>query len=300
MPAAPNALVIGAPKSGTTSLYFYLRDHPDIFVPERKELHYFTYEDLLAHSEGPGDKDALKGLCATYESYLDKFSRAGSKPLRIDISPSYLYFDHVAPRIKETLGDVKIVALLRDPVQKAYSQYTHMVGDLRETLPFYEALMKEEDRRAQGWGDMWRYAESSLYTTRIRRYLDVFGKDNVKVIIFDDFVKDTPAAVRDLLQFLGVNSECDIRTEGQFNRTGPPRSKVVAKLLTRDSAVKSAVKALLPERMRMSLRQQVQNANAKEKEPMPEEARSYLGNYFREDVAALGDLLGRKLNWLKG
>jgi hypothetical protein len=294
---APNALVIGAPKCGTTSLYFYLRDRHDIFVPDRKELHYFTYEELLASSEGPGDKAVLSGLCATRESYYDQFE-AVAQAVRMDISPSYLYFDHVASRIKQELGDAKIVVMLRDPAEKAYSQYMHLVGELRETFSFEDALQAETSRREQGWGDMWRYAESSLYSKRLQTYLDVFGADSVHVILFEDFIRDSELAVGQLLRFLGADDSGEIRAEGQFNRSGAPRSKAVAKLLTQDSPVKSAVKALLPERLRMSLRMQVQNANNRDKEPMSESARSYLNSYFAEDVTLTAELLGRKLPWL--
>lgn len=294
---APNALVIGAPKCGTTSLYFYLRDRADIFVPDRKELHYFTYEDLLASSAGPGDRAVLSGLCATRESYYQQFEGA-AQPVRMDISPSYLYFDRVAPRIKAELGDVKIVAMLRDPVEKAYSQYMHLVGELRETLSFDDALQAEAARREQGWGDMWRYAESSLYSRRLNTYLEAFGADSVHVVLFEEFIKDSELSVCQLLKFLGANDSGEIRAEGQYNRSGAPRSKAVARLLTQDSPVKTAVKALLPERLRMSLRMQVQNANNREKEPMSETARDFLKDYFAEDVAATGEILGRKLPWL--
>ena len=294
---APNALVIGAPKCGTTSLYFYLRDRADIFVPDRKELHYFTYEDLLASSDGPGDRGVLAGLCATRESYYEQFENA-IQPVRLDMSPSYLYFDYVAPRIKAELGEVKILAMLRDPVEKAYSQYMHLVGELRETLSFDDALQAEVSRREQGWGDMWRYAESSLYSKRLKTYFEVFGAESVHVVLFEEFVKDSEHSVGQLLKFLGADASGEIKAEGQFNRSGAPRSKAVARLLTQDSPVKSAVKALLPERLRMSLRMQVQNANNREKEPMSESARRYLTDFFTEDVAATEKLLGRKLPWL--
>ncbi|HZA66279.1 MAG TPA: hypothetical protein VE592_04975, partial [Geminicoccaceae bacterium] len=135
----PNFVVAGAAKCGTTSLFHYLKQHPDVFLPAQKELHYFAYDHLSRNSGGPGGARSLDFACATREAYEAHYRAAGSQVAIGEVSPSYFYFDEVSERIETELCAPKIVIILRDPIEKAYSQYMHLVRDNRETLPFFEA-----------------------------------------------------------------------------------------------------------------------------------------------------------------
>ena len=117
----PSTVIIGAPRSGTTSLFFYVKQHPDIFLPVRKELHYFSYDLLKENVDGPGDQGALASLCATREEYEAHYASVRAEKVIGEVSPSYLYFSQVSERIRSELGEVKIIALLRNPVDKAFS-----------------------------------------------------------------------------------------------------------------------------------------------------------------------------------
>ena len=147
MARLPNFVVIGAPKCGTTSLFYYLQRHPEVYLPVRKELHFFTFEEHSAQARGPGDDNVLANLCSTWPEYLSHYVDVGDEPAVGEVSPSYLASAAACPRIRERLGPVKILAILRDPVQKAFSQYLHLVHEGRETLSFVEALRAEEQRR---------------------------------------------------------------------------------------------------------------------------------------------------------
>lgn len=292
----PNFLVIGAPKSGTTSLYYYLRQHPSVFLPVQKELHYFSYEQLKMSTNGPGDDNVLVGLCASREEYARHYSASGDAYAIGDISPSYLYYK-VQERIKQELGVVKIIVMLRNPVDKAYSQYMHMVRDQHESLRFYEALMVEESRMSKGWSDIWRYAESSLYADRLMAYIDCFGRENVHVILFDEFIKDPQTEMKRLLGFLGLNQDVTINTGKAYNRTGEARSRAVANFLSRPNIMKSIVKRLTPNAWRISLRLRIMDANTSEKPSIDDHAAVFLRNYFAEDIVKLEAVLNRKLDW---
>src|SRR5690606_36926970 len=122
----------------------------------------------------------------------------------------------------------------------------HLVRDGRERLPFGEALAAEEERRAQGWSDFWRYAESSLYCERVEEYMRVFGKDRVKVLIFEEFVRDSAAALKDLCRFLDINEDIDLPTEEAHHRSGRPRSALISRILSRPNPLKAAAHTLLP------------------------------------------------------
>lgn len=293
----PNFVVIGAPKSGTTSLYYYLKQHPDVFLPTQKELHYFSYEQLKANAKGPGDELTLSTLCSSERQYLEHYSAVANQKAIGDISPSYLYYA-TQDKIKATLGDVKIIVMLRNPIDKAYSQYMHMIRDQCEALTFYEALQQEQARRAQGWSDIWRYAESSLYADKLAAFRSCFGSHNVHVILFDDFVSQPQKAIKETLIFLGIDADIAINTKEIYNRTGEVKSKVIARFLSRSNLFKELIKKCTPDAWRIKLRLKIMDANTASKPEIDLTVRNYLMDYFKNDVAQLEDILGRKLHWL--
>lgn len=288
----PNFIIIGAPKSGTTSLFYYLGQHPDVYLPTRKELHYFSYQFLEKHVNGPGDKDTLSGLCATKTEYEQHYSGVGDEKAVGEVSPSYLYYaEDVANRIFDELGQIKIIAIVRNPVDKAYSQYMHLIRDQREKLGFYEALQAEPSRTEAGWSDIWRYAESSLYGERLEKYIEVFGRENVKIIPFSKLTEAPQAVTKDVFNFLSVDDRFLCDTERIYNRTGSSRSKTVANFLSRPSPVKSLLKSVIPEHFRILIRLAILDWNTGRKEEIDAVSRDYLSSYFKEDIAKVKQLI---------
>jgi hypothetical protein len=293
----PNFIVIGAPKSGTTSLYYYLRQHPDVYLPNVKELHYFSFPELGQTSAGPGDALVRDGLCQSWEQYTSHYLRASNQAAIGDISPSYLYYSSSAQKIRETLGMVKIIAIIRNPVDKAYSQYMHMIREGLESLSFQEALAAETGRQEQGWGDIWRYAESSLYADRLNEFITVFGRENVKIVLFDDFSKRTPAVLADLLQFIGVDPAVRIPTNEKFNRTGTQKNPFITKMMQHRSWLKTLVKFVLPSDIRFKLRNWIVTANTGDKPVLSPELRATLLKYFHNDIIRVEQLIEKPTGW---
>ncbi len=294
----PNFIVIGAPKSGTTSLYYYLKQHPDVYLPVQKELHYFSFNQLMKNTNGPGDRQTLNSLCANWSEYERHYSAVQGENAIGDISPSYMYFG-VQERIRQELGLIKIVVMLRNPVEKAYSQYMHLIRDQRETLPFYEALLAEESRKEQGWSDFWRYAESSLYAERLQAYMNCFGRENVHVILFDQFIKESQSAMVSLFKFLGLNVNVTVNTQETYNRTGKARSIKVANFLNQPSILKSLFKRITPDAWRIALRLRVMDSNTADKDEIDGHSAEYLREYFSEDIGNLEKIIGKSLGWLE-
>jgi len=199
----PNFLIVGAAKSGTTSLYHYLRQHPDIFMPEWKELSLFIGDPF-----GP-----LHKVKKPYY-YYKVFSKAQNQTAVGEASTSYL-FDEASPKIiKEKLGPTKIIISLRNPVAMSYSLYNHQVRREGETAEnFEEALNKEEDRhkdpefrkKCYGWHANYYYYQRGLYYKQVKRYLDTFGKENVLIIIFEELTAKPLSVVKNTYRFLGVD-----------------------------------------------------------------------------------------------
>lgn len=147
----PNFLVVGAVKSGTTSLYRYLLQHPEIGMGSRKVGKFFS--QMYDNFNGPGDHLVKESITKTFDEYKKFYAQVGNKKAVGDVSPDYLYYyDKSIKAIKSYLGNnVKIIIILRNPSDKSYSQYSHLVRGGRETVCFEDALEKENERMDQGW-----------------------------------------------------------------------------------------------------------------------------------------------------
>jgi hypothetical protein len=295
----PNFIVIGAPKSGTTSLYFYLKQHPDIFLPEQKELHYFTYDILAQKAEGPGDKDVLPALCSTKANYQSHYRSVGSQSAVGEVSPSYLYYHQVAGRIKSALDSVKIIALLRNPIEKAYSQYMHLVREYRETESFYDALMMEGDRRNKNWSDLWLYATSSLYFPGVDQYLSTFGEGKVKIIIAENFFINPYESLKGVFAFLDVDRTLIPTDSKIYNKSGKPRTKLLSDILSKPGRIKFVLRKIIPTRLRDRIWFALLKLNTGKKGEMDQETRRYLSEFFRDDITSLESCLGIQTHWLE-
>jgi hypothetical protein len=167
-----------------------------------------------------------------------------------------------------------------------------------ETLSFSEAIAAESSRRDLGWGDMWRYAESSLYAEKLDEFITTFGKDNVKVIYFDDFTKNTSSILTDLLSYISVDPKYEITTEEKFNRTGTPKSILIADILRSQNFFKHFIKLILPVEFRRKLRTWLMDINTGNKPELSPTLRTSLLHYFRDDITKLEHLVGKSTNWL--
>jgi hypothetical protein len=293
----PDFVVVGASKCGTTTLFAGLRRHPGVFVPARKELHHFSAEELRAAAHGPGDANAVAGICATEAEYAACFAAAGPGQISGDVSPSYFFFGACAERIAARLGGVRIIIMLRDPVEKAYSQYMHLVREGRETLDFERALAEEDRRTLAGWSDMWRYRESGFFADRVARYLRLFGRERVHVILLEDLARDPAAASRDLQQFLGLQYSAGIDLSGAVNRTGESRFPMLTRALAGDWMGKRVIKRALPQALRMRMRLGLLDLNTHRRGAPPSAAREVLQAAFAPDIEELEHLLGHSTGW---
>ena len=194
----PTFLGLGAPRSGTTTLHHLLSHHPDVWVPEEKEVHFFTYN----HPEVTGKEGA-------WDSYLKLFSPGVDHMVRGEISPSYLWVPGTAERIAERLPDARLFVILRSPVERAISdfQYSWKYGvNLTEAEAFFRQGISEVQNGKLILGPftpssvVWK----GLYALHLAQYLAVFPPENLEVFLLEDFSKDPASVRRELLTHLGV------------------------------------------------------------------------------------------------
>ncbi|HYV91238.1 MAG TPA: sulfotransferase [Chitinophagales bacterium] len=198
----PNFFIVGAPKSGTTSLYFYLKSHPQIFLPRRKELLFFC-DDL--HFTYP---------ILNERQFLDYYRETRDQQVAGEVSVWNLYSRNAAQNIFQFNPDSKIIIILRHPVDMLYALHSNHVFNDNETITDFENALNAEADRKQGQQissaikcpvEGLYYSEVAAYSGQVQRYYDIFGKEKVKVILFDDFISDTKKVYADLLHFLSVD-----------------------------------------------------------------------------------------------
>lgn len=298
MNVLPNFLIAGASKSGTSSVYHYLKQHPDIFLSEiQKEGRYFS--QMRGNFNGPGDRHIDDSIPRNLNGYQKLFEGYNNEKAVGDISPEYLYFyEESIPLIKKTLGEeVKIILILRSPIERAFSGYTHFKRDKRETLSFEEALQKEEERKQNNWIWAWQYKNSGLYFEQVKAYLDSFK--NVQIILFDDLKKDANKTLAEICRFIGVSDDFEFDTSYKYNVSGDPKSAVLYKLETSRGLI-NFIKKFIPKKLVAKLKKNLTGEKQMVKAEMSQESRQQLVDFFRSDILKLQDLLKRDLsNWLK-
>ena len=293
----PNFVVIGAAKSGTTSLHGWLSQHPQIFVPRQKELHFFAAPWLRENCHGPGDTRVLQDLATTRDEYLAHYRDAAGYSAIGDISPSYFAWWPSRDAIREHLGTPRILLLLRDPVEKAFSQYTHLLRDGREKLSFWDGLQAEPERARQGYGALWRYLGGALYAESTERFLETFGRERMKILFFEDLVRAPDAVLREILEFLDAEPDVRIDTSEVRNRSGAPKSRWIAGILNSPS-LRRTVRAVLPAALVARVGARATELNAGAKPVLDERSRAFLRERIAPDLRRLARLLDRKPVWL--
>ena len=299
----PTFLIIGAAKAGTTSLYNYLRQHPDVFMPEVKEPRFFAYVDDPPAMVGPGDEESNKESGAVYTrgAYEALFAEAPDVTAAGEASVNYLYSETAPKRIHEYVPDVQLVAVLRNPIDRAYSHYLHLLRAGREPLrDFRAALEAEGERREAGWEWSWHYTRMGFYHEQLSRYLEHFDRDQLHVYLFDDFKADNLAVTQDVYRALGVDDTVRPSDSIAHAKTGVPISDWFQRfILNPDHPLRRAARSVLPERVRTRGMKLLQNANLSKPEMDPS-VRAELADLFEDDVRRLEQLLGRDLShWLE-
>lgn len=291
----PNFIIGGATRSGTTSLYFYLKQHPEIGFPSLKEPRYFSSVDLTLPQRGPGDNTVDQKLILDFASYEKLFEHLGDFKIIGEASSEYLSHPEKTPdRIKEKLGDIPILFILRNPVERAYSAYNNLRRDGRETEPFEKALEKEARRMADNWDIMWAYKYVGQYYEQVKKYTEVFSK--IKIIIFEEFIQDPQKHLKDIFEFLNVSTDVKINTETTYSKSGAPKNKIIGKLADRKNPfiyfIRTAVFKFVPRRYLEKIADSLFS-----KGRMLSETKQYLQRFYSEDITKLESLINKDLSF---
>jgi hypothetical protein len=293
----PNFLVIGAQKSGTTALYHYLRQHPQVYMSPVKEPHFFVFENKDVDYRGPRDREILSQMVVTeIEAYSKLFGGVTDETAVGEASAGYLHSPEVPGHIRRHAPGAKLIAVLRDPAERAYSSFLHMTRDGREPLDgFEQALEVEEARIRDNWAPIWHYKRAGFYRPQLERYFEAFGRERIRVYLYEDLREDPLGMLRDVFNFLGVDDDFRPNVSLRHNVSGVPRSEAFLVLARRLRSVAPMVRSCLPSRARRYIKTRVYVAPP----PLSPEVRGRLVEDYREDILRLETLIGRDLSgWL--
>jgi hypothetical protein len=286
----PNFIVIGVAKAGTTSLYRYLDQHPEIFMHPEKGTNFFGYEDARAwrwHQEG--EPPLLRHFRVhTFAEYEAAFAGVTDELAVGEVSPQYFRCPTAAQRIHERIPDVRLVANLRNPADRAFSGF----------------LMRT--RRGEAVGDVYReltpdasHVKEGFYYERMKRYFDAFPREQIRTYLFEDFRRDPAAIVQDLCGFLGVDTAFVPDTGVRHNPANVPRSATLNRVFYHPAVIRGA-KSVLPQRVQ-TMAKRMRQRNLRTAPTFPADLRADLLALYRDDILKLQALLGRDLStWLEG
>jgi len=294
----PNFFIVGAARSGTTSLDRYLSQHPEIYIIPRKETHFFAVDLFPSRFTGPGDERLNERVIRDEKEYAQLFaSAAGAKAIG-ESSVFYLCYPEAAERIAHAVPDARIIITLREPVARAYSAYMFLLRDGRETLGFEEGLSREKERKQKDFEPIWWYKELSLYYSQVKHYLEVFGTQRVKVLLYEELFANPEQVLREVFSFLGVQEDVVIDTSVRYNPAGVVKSRRLYTFLTRfvrnPNGLEKRIKSLIPRKLRMVWATKAMSMLVRPV-PMDPQLQTHLRPYFVEDVAKLEELLHRNL-----
>ena len=296
----PDFILIGAAKSGTTALFSYLAQHPGIFACPVREPNFFALDGAPALFVGPGDRETVGRHSITEQAAYEKlFDAAEAAQVTGEVSPLYLYHPAAAGNIAGKVPGCKLVVVLRDPVARAFASFLHLRRDGREVCEDFEvALSRERSRQAARWEHLWHYEAMGRYGEQLERYLAHFPREQILVVLYEDFLAAPAAVLSRCFAFLGVDARFTPDFSRKSNRSGIPRWRGLQRFVTGQSTAKKLLVKYLPESVRGRLLSRVQQVNLARPKMDAGIARR-LREGYRQDLLKLQDVIGRDLSaWL--
>lgn len=279
----PNFLIIGAEKSGTTSLYYYLKQHPAIFMSEVKETNFFAYDRKKPGLRVWGKWGNYTFPVKQFSEYTALFENSQAYDRRGECSPLYLVSEYAPRKIKEILGeDIKLLAILRNPVYRAYSDYLKYIRKNDQNINISRDFQGEYSKEWILYGFYYQY---------LKRYYQLFSSTNIHIEIFEEFIGNVEEGMQRIYQFLGVNPDFKIK-RNTYNKGGVPKSMTINFLAER---MKKVLFPVLPVIIKKRLKY-MYRINYKKAPSLPKEIFEEMIKIYIEDIKNLEDLLHRPLD----
>lgn len=277
----PTFIIGGALKAGTTSLYYYLSQHPDIYMCPIKEPRYFAFEP--SNPEHVANTNFFP--VRTLDAYRALFHDAAPGALRGEASPHYMLSGQAPQLIHDTIPDVQLVFSLRHPIERAYSGYWHVFRMGQETRPVELALTEDDYLVTNG-----------RYFAMLAPWYELFDESRIKLLFFDDLKVDAVGVVRELCQYLGVTADYEFDTTVR-NQGGALRNERLGRVMERlkTHPIRKSLDPLIPSALKSTMLE-ARSRNFEAPPPLPDDVARRLQDYYADDIGNLEALTGRDLS----
>jgi len=278
--------IVGTPKSGTTSLHYYMNEHPEILMSSVKEPDFFTDKEIV-------DQGLYYGTSRinTLQKYHSLFSDKNDEKIFGESSVSYLFYPEVPKRIKKYNTEAKIIIMLRNPVDRAFSHY---LMDFRLGLlsdRFEDVFNKKESLKFQ------QYFLLGNYYSQVKRYFDEFSKENVHIIWYSDFKKDAEKEVQKVFKFIDVDSNYKVSFETVHNSFSMPKNKIIRNIYS-IVWLRKLLSFFFPSTFVGFIKSTLLKKGNKPR--ITTESRKFFTEYYLDDICKLEELLSINLSeWKK-
>lgn len=297
----PDFILAGVPKSGTTAVWTWLNSHPDVHMSKVKEPGFFAWSSSTpTPRSGPFD-DLYYGACVTKpEDYAALFAGADGRK-RGEASVIYALTPEAPGRIAHALPGVKVVLILRDPVARAFSQFSHHVRDGLEPLSDFEAALRAEpERLASGWSPFHGYMAGSRYEKIIARFRVAFPAADLHIMLYDDLLADPNATWDELCRFIGIGTRFRpnfaLRTNVATGQVNAARSAMLRRALQRPGPTLAALYRSVPQPIRRPVREMIDRLNVARGVTLSDKLARSLAEELAADIAATERATGRNLS----
>jgi hypothetical protein len=304
-PTLPTFLIIGAGKSGTTAVYHFLDEHPDVFMSPVKETNFFELEGQPINKNTTDDPENLHHYpqsINTWSNYKKLFENAKNFKAVGEASPMYLYGKRSPEHIKNKLPDVKLIAILREPVDRLYSRWMHLLRDGAESIGEFENCLD----RSSIWWKRNDLVTEGFYGTNLNRYTDLFPDSQLKVFLYDDLKQDPEKFMKEVFQFIEVDDTFKPSLEREYNVSGKPKNPLINNLIGTNSLLIKTAKKLIPispEQLKKGRAKQLLTYIRKKNMDRPEISNEFKLKLFNEvylsEVEKLEELINRDLSFWK-
>ncbi|MBN1271990.1 MAG: sulfotransferase [Candidatus Aminicenantes bacterium] len=300
----PNFLIVGAAKCGTSSIAQYIEQHPQAFIPKVKEPMFFSSSFYQRKVSGdPLYTEAQKKLLVrTWEEYRSLFRDVKKEKAVGEASTPYLYlYQETIPKIKEYLKDPKIIIMLRNPADRAFSAYSHILRDTGWNMSFDRCIRLEKERIEAGWDTIHHILRAGFYYRQVKAYLEAFS--HVRIFLFDDLYRDAAGLMKEVYRFLGIDEHFSPDLEVRWNISGVPSNRLLYRFLFGSWIMRWLAKPFLGaffDDSKLQRWKECWRARILKKPVFTEEKRRELLGIFREDIIKLQALIGRDLSfWIQ-
>lgn len=285
----PNFFIVGASKAGTTTLYEYLKKIPGIYMPSAKEPNFFAKDTI------PTNHPLSVSCIRTKTEYLNLFKNIKNEKIFGDASNTNLIDPDAAKKIHQVSSSARILISLRDPIEQVYSAYFQLFRNGYVVLPFHDIIIKELENKLDYTDPFQELFRNAMYYENVKRYLEIFGSNKVKIIIFEEFIKNPQETLQEILKFLEINFFIKDFELENYNPYVEFRSELLQK------AIKLKPIRIFARRLYFSPVSKILKkeffVKEQPKPKMDDADRELLKKYYESDVRKLETLLGRKLPW---